>query len=1263
MDIQQVVKEVTVRGSFPGAGDVARGYDQIAASADKAGGAVDRQSKAQESADRALDKLRRQYQDGYREQQRLVEAERGYQRAVEQGLLSKAAAASELANVRTKLDQVTTSQRAGAAVMQEFQTRAQSAAGALGGVGSVLGSIHPALFAVAVVAGTVIAALNAMSAAAHDLADKAQELRRFAEIAGLTTAQVQALRSEASKFGVTADEAQSAIQAFTAKFEELRLGQGELLTQVRRVNPALAEQMQMATNAGDALTLLGQALTQVDNVFQRNALVKAATNRGGLSTANFLAGINVGALTQQFSDAGKGLDENLIKKIAQLNIDVAKLESQAKQTFAQVFAESTLEREKEFAKGWLSFAQSVRDFALSGDLRFLLQTILTVKVGGKGTILGDYFGIDYQAGYRAPASAAPRASFSDRFQPALDNPFGALKLPANDNGAKTLEAQIADMKKLVEILGPAATESQKLALRQKELQLAARDAGVSTQVLTQAQNALNQEFRVNALRETVATLGLAASRAQEYELKVGELQIKLAQGKISQDTFNRAVADFRQTQAIEAMRETVGALGGAATETEKYRLRLAELQQQLDRGKISQETFNRAALDADPVFQSLKGGAESFTTTLVDGLLDGKNFVDTLKSAFDGLAKSMANAAIKDLFSGNFEKAGIEAVIAIGAKLASNFFDTSQEKELQKAKDAWAQMTEKLQQFELTAEGFDLSGPASALRSLFDTATELAKAANAAKDTAGLIKVVQTFVAGMNRIVSEFANPAIGLSDSAQKIKTLNDQAAGLIQTLQDIGQFSQGAADAIQRGLLVQIQAIKDELAQSLQADINEAGGLGFVNSVNAALAKKNQLLAESNVPAQLINDWFTSQLQKVVDGLNDEDFKKFVAIFPQFAGSVHEGTAALQDRIKAEQDLKNELNQVAGQIVTFVSNFRTGSESTLAPGARLSLAGSNFNSQFALAQGGNVDALKGITQFADTYIKALRDNFGSGASAQIDAILNQLLALPAVQNATDPVVQALRDVQTAIQIGTDPLGAIKISAGDTVVNTSETVARLDTSIGKFDTSIARLGDVVNNLGSVINQLVSSNSILSAIQGLQSTANSTLGVLQNAFVAAPLQGLAGTFNVATSNGDAVITALRKIVYNTGAIAINTYTSSLAQGGFRAYGTFAEGGIAHPGQSIIYGEHHPQGPFFGTVGPNPIAVTPGMPTFANDNGEMRAIREVLLAMAAALRDLGDDVRRTGVAGATHVREGIDQIVEQLEGDARERILVGQVAAA
>jgi hypothetical protein len=52
---------------------------------------------------------------------------------------------------------------------------------------------------------------------------------------------------------------------------------------------------------------------------------------------------------------------------------------------------------------------------------------------------------------------------------------------------------------------------------------------------------------------------------------------------------------------------------------------------------------------------------------------------------------------------------------------------------------------------------------------------------------------------------------------------------------------------------------------------------------------------------------------------------------------------------------------------------------------------------------------------------------------------------------------------------------------------------------------------------------------------------------------------------------------------------------------------------------IIFGEHNPRGPFLGTVGSSPIAITPGMPSFggANDNG----------ALLAEVKRLNDKIER------------------------------------
>jgi hypothetical protein len=659
-------------------------HDGVAKSAQTTATVTDMASKRQLSVAAAYQRQTQALDEAARMQDKLSRATRVADTAFQQGLITHTEHAKRLDLINQKLGQLSTQQKATSVILQDFQSRMAMATGSTGVLGAALAALGPVGLGVAATLGAGVLALNAMSNAAHNLAEKAQELRRFSEVTGLTTAQVQALRSEAGKFGVTSDEAQTAIQNFTARFDDLRRGQGELLTQIRRVNPALADQMQMTTNAGDALTLFAQGLAKVDDVFQRNALVKAATGRGGIGAAQFLASLNVDQLTQSYIAAGKGLDDGLIKKLAQLEIDIQKTSKAASQAIASIFSEETLQLELRYQKGWLDFANSVKSFAISGDLRYLLETILKVQIGGPGTLLGK-LGIDYSAGYKAPSRGD---TFADRFQPAMDSPLKAFT-PAAANSNKTLEAQVEDLKRLTSVLGPAATESEKLALKQKELQLAARDAGVSTDILSRAQNALNAEFKLNQLREVVSALGAAATMSQQYALKQAELAQKVAQGAISQEVATRALKDFAQDQSLTFLRNNVTALGNAATAAQQYQLRLAELQQQLDRGQISQETFNRATFEANPLVQDLKSNFKDLASGMVQAMMAGKGFTESLAAGLKSLSMRLADKAIENLLSGDFAKAAISAASAIATFIGSEIFGNKdkQVKEINEVND------------------------------------------------------------------------------------------------------------------------------------------------------------------------------------------------------------------------------------------------------------------------------------------------------------------------------------------------------------------------------------------------------------------------------------------------------------------------------------------------------------------------------------------------------------------------------------------------
>ncbi|MBN9022165.1 MAG: hypothetical protein J0H08_08750, partial [Rhizobiales bacterium] len=120
----------------------------------------------------------------------------------------------------------------------------------------------------------------------------------------------------------------------------------------------------------------------------------------------------------------------------------------------------------------------------------------------------------------------------------------------------------------------------------------------------------------------------------------------------------------------------------------------------------------------------------------------------------------------------------------------------------------------------------------------------------------------------------------------------------------------------------------------------------------------------------------------------------------------------------VEAAKRAADELNRTALSIVEYVNGLRAGADSPLSPADRLAAARAAYDSQIGLAQGGNLEALGSITKYADDLLSAARDFYASSEAFQdiFDAVTGQLLGLPAVQGSSDPVVQALYQVNQTL-------------------------------------------------------------------------------------------------------------------------------------------------------------------------------------------------------------------------------------------------------
>lgn len=442
------------------------------------------------------------------------------------------------------------------------------------------------------------------------------------------------------------------------------------------------------------------------------------------------------------------------------------------------------------------------------------------------------------------------------------------------------------------------------------------------------------------------------------------------------------------------------------------------------------KSVEAAQIRLNDMLKTSQDRAAGFANTFVQGLIDGRGVIDSLKASLESMGKEMTSAGIKNIIKGPTSPIGyIEAGVGVVMQLIGK------DDGIKQAKANWAGMADEVRAFNEAARGVNLQPLTQAIRQAHDTAASLWAAAVKAKDAIGAGLAVQDFVKFVNRTVDEFGRGGAVLDEFAQRLKDAVDQAA---QLSEEVGLYQPhldtvGLRAKINDGLQAITQQIGVDFTKDLQAKINEALGQGYLNQIGDLVTQRQQQLdtisalgAQGvNVDPALLDRYFAVQAQKIIDDaqLVGEAFNALTAQFPQLAGVVHEFTENMEE--EAER-LREATQQAVRSIADFLQGLFTGPQSPLSPGAQLTAAQSAYNANLTLAQGGNVDALNKFPQLADALLDAARAMFGSAAGYQ--TIFNQVVAqgtaLPAVQASTDPVVVEILNAIAAIQAQTTAVG-----------------------------------------------------------------------------------------------------------------------------------------------------------------------------------------------------------------------------------------------
>jgi hypothetical protein len=758
---------------------------------------------------------------------------------------------------------------------------------------------------------------------------------------------------------------------------------------------------------------------------------------------------------------------------------------------------------------------------------------------------------------------------------------------ANDNGPRS----VVPAKEVTETRDALdrAIDSIK---RHTEVTLADADAqGLGAQALAEYQAIAN--LVTAAERAGTDVTGKLGEKFADLATKAGEAAKALAQARVDSNidfaTKTRLLSNDDVAIAQQLTKIYGNDIAAAMASTEASQMRL--------NGAIREGRDN----------------AINFVDTLVKGLFDAKAGSDSVAKGLEALSKSLASTAIKQLLSGDFEKAAVSAISAVVTWVAS-----------------------------LVSHASDLKGTIDTLDRLNQLRLRFVQATNDTNTLQGQLAVFD-------------ANAVLQQIDEARKggalmSALLQVQSAERLKIETD---FQKQAAE-------LEKQAADARLARQQSLEDRIFAATNDTSTLQGALAAQQRDFAKERLDEAKNNNLDLAQLTIAQQA-------EELALRKSF------NDKAIAETKRAEQERLDAINGTAKSVVDYLNGLVSGPSSTLSPTATLANAQSVYNANLGLAQVGNIDAQNKFVSLADNLEKAARAVYASGQGYQDirSQIISQGLALPAVQSTTDPVVIELRNVLAAVNTvntttASNPQNianlilptmgeamtpdefAQKITGvtlstldsvsrqrlldvfneldgnGNGILERSEAIraASRDTSNNVNDNTSATWwmnGTVLGTTGAV----QGGNTILSAIQGLQATAAQQLTLLnaqlnaasQNVVTGQTFTGVNGTVisNGATVNNN-LLQAMNKAVYNLKLIVDNTsYIASWGVGSTHSghpdnTGIFAQGGIASPGMPIIYGEHHPQGPFFGTVGSQPIAITPAMPSFggANDNGALLA---------------------------------------------------------
>lgn len=1099
---------------------------------------------------------------------------------------------------------------------------------------------------------------------------------------------------------------------------------------------------------------------------------------------------------------------DITKEIEQLTAQQQKAKQQAEETQANINSLKISDAAKKYSP------EIEQRRSIENDAKTLRDAFNEInRTGGENSEILKRLAMSY-AEFATAVNRAEGAA--KEFKSEYEKTIASLKLDISAVGAKG-PAALGNLAYQRSLLQSGSNSSEAVAKAELDRTLAIKQA--QQQILdTQKARLLSAQQATETAKMEAAALGKSVGEQEAMRGKLAarqQLEQEALQTYGNRDAYDRAhlaslekevekqaaikqlLAEQQLKRDVKFQTETLFMAPGDQQIASTLRNAYGDnkWKSEMDGALAQQMRMNNALVEA-------KNAAVDFTASMIEGFAKGEDMAKVLENALTSLSSQLIKMGSQNLIGSLFQgvgsagqqtggllgggltsllglgaaaSGGVGALAALGIGAGLSFLGANsakkqaqqqEQQQLLQAQKAWAGMTDEVTKFTAEMRGVEFGKFANKVISAYNQFTQLAEAANAARDYGSLNQLRASFARFFDRTIAEFRDGVPVLGRVGDAVRDLHNEAESLWEALSIVSGQSADAAVAIQAGLARSLADLTKQVNDELVVKINELTGKGYLNKLGDLFVEMADL-ARDPALADISQTYFKAAAQDIVNSarLTGDAFNALIEQFPQLQGVVTAFVAdaqdsadrllSYQDRLfsavtdastlkgalaafqrTAQQEIESELAQggqainalvaaqeaerfniikefsdrtekvvqgykdrlfaattdtstLAGALAAFdrtamrereeeikaggesinvlvaaqeaeryniiksfseraaeaqkqaldeatnyLQNFSRrireyldsltgGSQSPLSPTARLSAAQSQFNTQRALAAGGDRNALDSITTYASNLIDAAQAMYGSttGFQSIFSTVQAQLGALPSQVRPEDVIVQAIETQTTDLETGVlesirtylaDHLpnidlnsdNAISLIEMQTALGGSYSTGTLRSIFNELDndgnglltkaelrgTAATDLGSVKTNTGdtktNTNNTATNTNNTANRIgSGAEGTLASILTSMQTAnnTAAAQLELLNGQLSATsfTAGGQSygprgtvvtqqatiannMLTALNKIVWNTWVIAQNTYQTALHDSGpaYTQYTPlYAEGGL------------------------------------------------------------------------------------------------------